>query len=49
MANGLKPFKEPNTCECFLEARILQTSKEPLYPLEIETEGYKEVLASCEV
>lgn len=42
-------FKEPHTCECFLEATILQTSKETLFPLEIETEGYKEVLATCEV
>lgn len=42
-------LRNPTLVSVFLEARILQTSKEPLYPLEIETEGYKEVLASCEV
>lgn len=40
-------LRNPTLVSVFLEARILQTSKEPLYPLEIE--GYKEVLATCEV
>lgn len=47
MAMALNLLGNPTLASGFF--KILQNGQEPPYPLEVETEGYKEVLATCEV